>query len=258
MTLPATPNLLRTFDAVYLLNLPDRTDRLRESFQELQKIDPAARTLVEVVPGVRATEAHGFPSVGAYGCFQAHLGALRLARARGVRSVLILEDDLHLERHLAEHWAVIAPKVLTEPWDLLNVGFHPDFNRPVAGGNTLAGSFPGPQVSAGDALSRTGEALGLAHCYAVAGASLPALIAYLELVLTRPAGHPRGGAMHFDGALYHFFVEHPDRIRLRPACSLVGQRSSRSDIAGARWFDRDLPLVGSTVAALRTLRNRFR
>lgn len=239
---PATPNLLRAFDAVYLLNLPDRTDRLRESFQELEKIDPAARILVEVVPGVRAIEAHGFPSVGAYGCFQAHLGALRLAQNRGVRSVLILEDDLHLERDLPEQWATIGSAVASESWDLLNVGFHTDFNRSRA----QAALFP------------TDEAIGLAHCYAVAGKALPALIAYLELVLTRPAGHPRGGAMHFDGALYHFFVEHPEAIRLRPARSLVGQRSSRSDIAGARWFDRDLPVIGSTVAALRTLRNRFR
>lgn len=241
---PAAPNLLRAFDAVYLLNLPDRTDRLRESFQELEKIDPAARTLVEVVPGVRATEAHGFPSVGAYGCFQAHLGALRLAQERGVRSVLILEDDLHLERDLGEQWSAVAMAAATASWDLFNVGFHPDFNRPVE--------------PAADALFCTSEALGLAHCYAVAGKTLPPLIAYLELVLARPAGHPRGGAMHFDGALYHFFVEHPEAVRLRPARSLVGQRSSRSDIAGARWFDRDLPVIGSTVAALRTLRNRFR
>ncbi len=240
-----TPNLLRTFGAVYLLNLPDRTDRLRESFAALQEIDPAARSLVEVVPGVRATEAHGFPSVGAYGCFQAHLGALRLAQSRGVRSVLILEDDLHVEREMREDWPHIELAIAAQPWDVMNIGFHPDFNRPVAG-PTEASLFP------------TDEALGLAHCYAVSAKALAPLIAYMEAVLSRPAGHPRGGVMHFDGALHHYFVEHPNAVRLRLRRSLVGQRSSRSDIAGARWFDRDLPLVRSTIGGLRSLRNRFR
>ena len=246
MTMPRTdaPNLLRAFDAVYLLNLPDRTDRLRDSFAELEKLDPAARSVVEVVPGWRATEAHGFPSVGAYGCFQAHLGALRLAQSRAVESVLILEDDLHVERHMREHWPRVGVAIRTCRWDVLNLGFHASFDE-------IDGETAEP-------LFATREALGLAHCYAVAAAALPGLIAYLEAVLSRPAGHPRGGAMHFDGALYHFFVEHPEAIRLRPRCSLVGQRSSRSDIAGARWFDRDVPFVRAAVDGLRTLRNRLR
>lgn len=250
MSLPpnaAAPNLLRAFDAVYLLNLPDRTDRLRESFQELEKLDSAARTLVEVVPGVRATEAHGFPSVGAYGCFQAHLGALRLAQARGVASVLLLEDDLRLERELHEEWPALGVAIAAEPWDLLNIGFHPDFNRPAAEDNPA--TVP--------ALFATTEPLGLSHCYAVHGRALPSMIAYFETILTREAGHPRGGPMHHDGALYHYRLEHPETIRLRPRRSLVGQRSSRSDIAETRWFDR-VPLVGQTVASLRTVRNRFR
>lgn len=240
----AAPNLLRAFDAVYLLNLPDRTDRLRETFQELEKLEPAARTLVEVVPGVRATEACGFPSLGAYGCFLAHLGALRLARERGVSSVLLLEDDLHLERELGEAWPALSEVLATEPWDLLNIGFHPDFDLRAVDMGT-------PPLFA------TREALGLAHCYAVRGDALPSVIAYLETILTRPAGHPRGGPMDFDGALYHYCVEHPKAIRLRPRRSLVGQRSSRSDIAGARWFDC-IPVVGAAVASLRTVRNRFR
>ncbi len=242
----SAPNLLRAFDAVYLLNLPDRTDRLRESFQELQKLDAAARTLVEVVPGVRATEAHGFPSVGAYGCFQAHLGALRLAQSRGVASVLLLEDDLHLERELYEEWPALGGAIATEPWDLLNIGFHPDFNHTATEDNATS-----------PVLFATTEPLGLSHCYAVHSRALPSMIAYFETILTRQAGHPRGGPMHHDGALYHYRLEHPETIRLRPRRSLVGQRSSRSDIAETRWFDR-VPLVGQTVARLRTVRNRFR
>ena len=237
-------NFLRAFDAVYLLNLPERTDRLRESFAVLEEVDAEARTLVEVVPGVRATEAHGFPSVGAYGCFKAHLQALRLAMERGVGSVLVLEDDFYVEREMEGAWPTVEAVLAGEPWDLVNVGFHDSFDL--------------TQEDERGLVFRTNEALGLAHCYAVSGAALPALVAYLELVLVRPEGHPQGGAMHFDGALHHFFVEHPGAVRLRLRRSLVGQRSSRSDIAGARWFDRDLAGAGWAVAGLRRLRNRFR
>ncbi len=238
----ATCNLLRAFDAVYLLNLPDRTDRLRESFAVLESIDPDARRLVEVVPGVRPTEALGFPSLGALGCFEAHLGALRLAQSRGVRRLLVLEDDLRAERMLQAEWPAVEAAMRAEPWDMLSLGFHPRSN--------LEAGVAAPAV-----LFPTTEPLGLSHCYALQGEAIAQMIAYFETILTRPEGHPNGGPMHHDGALYHFILEHPGSVRLRPRASLVGQRSSRSDIAGARWFDRDLPGVRFAVGAVRALRN---
>ncbi len=241
----ATPNLLQAFDAVLLLNLPDRKDRLQESLSSLEQLDPNARRFVEVVPGVRATAAGSFPSIGAFGCFQAHLAALRLALSRGYKTVLILEDDLRLTHDLHAQWPAVAHSMQSQPWDMLSLGFsEPD--------------PPSPAAPTDTPLYRTTAPIGLSHCYSMQGAAIPLMIAYFEAILTRQPGHPRGGPQHHDGAMYHFFLEHPDAIRLRPPTSLVGQRFSRSDIAGTRWFDLDLPLIRPAVGALRSLRNKLR
>lgn len=241
-----TPNLLETFDAVLLLNLPDRKDRLQQSFDTLEQLTPNARSLVEVVPGTRPASAGTFPSIGALGCFQAHLAALRIAQSRGLHTVLILEDDLCITRELHTCWPVVQQDLATQQWDMLSLGF----------------SEPAPPASApcppGKSLHRTTAPIGLSHCYAMQQPGIARMIAYFETLLTRAPGDPRGGPQHHDGAMYHFFIEHPDAVRLRPHTSLVGQRFSRSDIAGARWFDVDLPVIRPTVNALRTLRNRFR
>ena len=73
--------------------------------------------------------------------------------------------------------------------------------------------------------------------YAVHGQILDPLIAYLEAVLTRPAGHPDGGPMHVDGALTMFRERHPGPLTLVARSNLGWQRSSSSDIS-TRRFDQ--------------------
>ncbi len=239
---PGAPaNMLRFFDAVYLLNLPERIDRLRDTLAQLTRIDSEAVRLVRVFAGTRATEAHGFPSPGAYGCFQGHLGILRDACAAGTQRVLVLEDDVRFLPNLAQDWPRVAQALDECPWGIVNLGFD-DFDV-----ENTATTSP---------LVRVTQPLMLAHCYAVHGTALPRLIAFLEELQTRAYGDPKGGPMHYDGALFHFSEAHPDPPRLRTTRSLAGQRSSRSDIAEGRWFDRN-PRIRPVAAWLRALRNRM-
>lgn len=241
---PQPDNLLRFFGAAYLLNLPERTDRLRDAMRQLCTINAEATHLVHVMPGMRSTEAHGFPSAGAYGCFQGHLSMLRAARDTGVSSALLLEDDIRFLPELAGDWAAIARALTTEPWGIVHLGFDLRYD----------GTAVTPSTTNGVLVQSSGPWM-LAHCYAVNGPVLPDLIAFLEALERRQAGDPNGGPMHYDGALFHFCQAHPEHVRLRPVRPLAGQRSSPSDIAGTQWFDRN-PLTRALADMLRSLRNR--
>ena len=236
-------NLLRSFGATYLLNLPERTDRLRNAMRELCALNPEATQLVRVQAGLRSSAAHGFPSAGAYGCFQGHLGMLRAARDAGVASALFLEDDVRFLPNLQQDWPGVATALQQQPWGMLHLGFDLRYDDTAV-------------IPAGDgALVQSSGPWMLAHCYVVSGPALPDLITFLESLQQRAPGDPAGGPMHYDGALYHFSQAHPEHPRVRPVRPVAGQRSSPSDIAGVQWFDRN-PLTRPVAALLRSVRER--
>ena len=70
------------FDRTYVINLPERKDRLREITRELRSMgmtfaDPGVRLL----RATRSREALGFPSPAVRGCFLSHLAILLQAQA---------------------------------------------------------------------------------------------------------------------------------------------------------------------------------
>jgi GR25 family glycosyltransferase involved in LPS biosynthesis len=68
----------------FYINLDKRTDRREQIESELQRM---------------GLKGERFPAVyhefGAYGCSMSHYKVLRLAKTRGYKNVLILEDDFH-------------------------------------------------------------------------------------------------------------------------------------------------------------------
>src|SRR5271170_7150269 len=75
-----------TFNAIYLINLPERVDRRRELASELNSVGLSEDDeRVIWMAAVRPPEAGGFPSIGSRGCFMSHLECLKSARARGFR-----------------------------------------------------------------------------------------------------------------------------------------------------------------------------
>jgi glycosyl transferase family 25 len=231
-------HLLQSFDRICIINLPERIDRRHAVTRELQRQGLAVDgDRVRVVGAIRPDDAGEFPSTGARGCFLSHLKVLRQARADGVQRLLVLEDDVMFNAALVNAGSLGAALARDE-WQLA----YPGHAQP---------PLPGPLR-----WERSEAPLVCAHCYAVRGDALDIVIGHLEACLVRPAGHPLGGAMHYDGALTMLRQTRPELITLLASRSLAGQRSSRSDIIGPSWLDRG-PLA-AVAAWVRGARNQWR
>lgn len=72
-------------DRIIYINLDYREDRKEEIEKEIQKMDLTDKT--ERFSAIRVAE------LGILGCTKSHLAVLKLAKERGYKNVLILEDD---------------------------------------------------------------------------------------------------------------------------------------------------------------------
>jgi hypothetical protein len=230
------------FDRIYILNLPDRADRRHEMLAELKAAHfPPPGKRVQFYPAIRPTETAGFPSIGARGCFLSHLGMLKQAKQDRLANVLILEDDLAFSPLLLRHDAELATLARDTRWDFAY------FGHVLAGG---ASDEKAPTLESWD------RDIVTTHFYAVRGPVIDPLIAFLESVVARRPGDPAGGPMHVDGALSTFRRQNPAFTTLVARPSLGGQRSSRSDVAPLKWFDKT-PVIRQGISLLRSVRIRL-
>jgi len=72
-------------DRIIYINLDYRQDRKEEIEKEIQKMDLTDKT--ERFSAIRVAE------LGILGCTKSHLAVLKLAKERGYKNVLVLEDD---------------------------------------------------------------------------------------------------------------------------------------------------------------------
>ena len=80
-------------DAIYCINLPARTDRRRAVEQQFRSVDLAdAVEFFAAVDGKTISHPR-VVSDGQAGCTASHMAVLRKAEARGLRHVLVFEDD---------------------------------------------------------------------------------------------------------------------------------------------------------------------
>jgi glycosyl transferase family 25 len=226
------------FDAVYIINLPARTDRRREMIEQLglAGVD-ASDPRVIFFDAVRPSDAGGFPTIGTRGCFLSHLGVLKSALAAGHRRILILEDDANFIKDFARAFdTLVVPRLERPDWGMAYLGalaVQPPFDAPEA----VAAIPPSSSVMG-------------THMFAVQSTVIPDAIAYFEAMLQRPPGDPAGGPMHVDGAYSWFRNSRPDIATLLCSPPLGYQRPSRTDVHAAKWFDR-VPVVRSVVQGLR-------
>jgi glycosyl transferase, family 25 len=216
--------LSQSFDRIYVVNLPERSDRRRDMLQELDQVGVSAETPnLEIFAAIKPTEPGDFPSIGARGCFLSHLGILKAAQVAQLDQFLILEDDLAFSHFFIQHQATILAQLNQHPWQMAYFGHVLPLD---------------PPASPGFAWQPTQAGLQTTHFFAIKGEILDSLISFLELVLSRPAGHPLGGPMHVDGAYSTFREQHPQIQTIIANPCLGFQRSSASDVAGLKWFDR--------------------
>jgi len=203
------------FGAAYLINLPERRDRLKSAAQQFSRLGwRIGSGGVQIFPALRYTEAAEFPSAPVRGCYHSHLQCLRRAAA-GQHSVLIMEDDVGLSASLPQMTESMHKILTNQEWDFVYFGHYGTSNPPVAHRNAQ------PNQLTFDAWD--GEVFG-AEFYAVNNRILQRLIAHLENIATGPQPMP------VDGAYNVFRRQNPDVICLIARPKLGWQMAFRSDI----------------------------
>jgi hypothetical protein len=229
------------FPMTRIINLPERRDRRREVMKELAMIGmrPGVHG-VEFFDAIRPADQAGFPTAGVRGCFLSHLEVLREAEALGHESVLIIEDDLAISPLLPAVFEEAQKVLESENWGIVYFGYMKTDVQTESDKKLIP--FDGP--------------VGCAHFYAVHRRVIPQLIAFLEDLQQRKPGDPKGGPMHYDGALTTFRHQNPAVLSLVANPCLGVQRSSRSDIS-APWYER-FPVLRQVSDSARAVRSWFR
>ena len=227
----------QAFDAIYLINLPQRVDRKRELERELRHVGLQADDPKLVwIRAVRPSEAGEFPSIGARGCFMSHLSCLNSALERGYERILILEDDAYFPRFRSKDLESVLEKLNELNWSIWYGYARHESNARSNNSEVIPiDHTAGVQTS---------------HCIALQGNAIRSVRDFFELILTRPGGHPEAGPMHVDGAYSTWRSLNPTAVTLVTLPPVCSQRSSQSDIAASHWYDR-APLVRGAIAAFR-------
>lgn len=231
---------LTYFDKVFIINLPSRVDRRREMTRELKRVGLRIDCpLITLFPAIRPSDCGAFESIGARGAFMSHLAVLRLALKEKYERILILEDDVNFIENFTAHMQRTSQCLSEKTWQIFYGSYQ--LVKPDA-------------LTPGTPCIEPAEGVMLAHFIAFQCRAISMAVAFLETLLTRPAGDPRGGPMHVDGA-YSWLRRLNPSLTTRLAVPQLGhQRSSRSDIHKLRWFDRLLG-VRSMAAFARSITN---
>lgn len=224
---PVSETLLSVFDHIYVINLAHRDDRRREMNAQLNRIGLSLNhPAVTLFPASFPPDEGDFPTRGARGCFESQLGVHRAILADGVKRALMLEDDADFIPDFAAALTAIRDDLARTDWDLF---------YSVAPLEAQPGDQPlGPHLLR---LSPV-HTFPLAHFVGFSARFSELAVPYLEAIYARPPGDPAGGPMHVDGAYCWIRAAYPDLTVLGSREPLAVQRSSRSDIAELRFWDR--------------------
>lgn len=238
-----TPKIFGGFDAVYIINLPSRTDRRSEMQDELARVGLSLISPgVILFPAVRPTDAGPFPTVGARGCFLSHLGVIEQAVEHGFSNILILEDDCNLADTFILRTKQFFSVYKDQPWGFFY-------------GGTLTRTLT-LQSKDGFADVPFDSPLMGSHCMGINGPVLGPLAQYLRDILQRQSGDSMGGPMHVDGAYSWFRREHCQVTTILTQPQIAFQRSSKTDIHSLKWYDR-ISSMTSIVNKFRKIKNSF-
>ncbi len=217
------------FGCTYVVNLPERKDRLDRVKNELVNLGADfADGRLEVFPAYKHKDRAGFPNAGARGCYMSHLKCLVLAHAANRHSLLMLEDDVAFCSALPRLMPGLVLQLDRLDWDMIFFGHFGTGDIPDAKSTTTQNEI--------SFVPWAGEIQGT-HFYAVNGRILPRLIADLERHVHGIEGDQEYGPMPIDGGFNIFRRNNPSVRTLIAKPKLGWQASSRSDIT-PRFFDR--------------------
>lgn len=236
-------NLIDIFDQIYVINLPHRTDRLKEIAVEFANIGvDIDNPKITIFPAIRPDSKGEFSSVGARGCYLSHLGVLTDAQKNKRHRILILEDDLNFSAKFNSLFDSVQASLNNDRWSIFY------------GGHAVKSAYEaevGPVTNINPAAS-----IMFAHFIAFQGGAIKDVSEYLETLLSRKSGDIRGGPMHVDGAYSWYRKLHPEALTLISNQQLGYQRSSKTDIHDLKLRDK-IPIVKIIFSAMRKLKNKF-
>jgi hypothetical protein len=245
MTTEAGQSLLATFDRIRIINLKVRNDRRREVSAEFGRLDLRIDgTKLAFHEANRPTDAGGFQSIGARGCFFSHFEVLEAAMSDGVESVLIMEDDLDFSKSVEFDLPPALGHLRRHQWDVFY-------------GGLLGCSIP-DERDANTPLSSASPDNGIqgTHFVALSKAAISLAVPYLDEMARRPPGSMEGGPMHVDGAYSWLRRAYPGLKTWLAAPELGHQRPSRTDIHELGFIDKT-PVVRDVAALARRLKRHF-
>lgn len=236
-------DITELFDCILVINLSNRNDRRAEMEYELRKIGISLYdNSSEILVASKFTEAAGFDTVGARGCFDSHLRAMKLAVNRNAKNLLIFEDDCDFIVDIEHKISNVIGSLSIKNWSIFYGGHL----------SALDNENFGDDVT----LISPNKALQGSHFVGISGTVLPLLIDYFEQMVARAPGSPLGGPMHVDGAYSWFRQAHP-QLETWVACPQLGfQRPSRTDVHELRFFDR-VPGMRELVGIARRFKRRI-
>ena len=106
--------ILGIFDHAFVLNLDIDKDRYTLVDSKLRAIGIVA----ERISGAFPLEKGPFKSKGARGCTESHERAVKIAKERGYKSILIFEDDVIFRNNFLKLWAPLKTKLSSLDYDL--------------------------------------------------------------------------------------------------------------------------------------------
>jgi GR25 family glycosyltransferase involved in LPS biosynthesis len=110
-----------SFDAVYVINLDHRGDRLNRFVDGLKKI---GMTKEEIESVVRRWPATSTPENGALGCILSHLAIVKEAKSKGYKKILVFEDDAVAFSTNRTDYLKASIDIREEEWDVYYLGYN--------------------------------------------------------------------------------------------------------------------------------------
>ncbi|MBY0583629.1 MAG: hypothetical protein K2P68_12020 [Sphingomonas sp.] len=206
--------VFESFDRIKIINLAYRTDRRREMNRELKILGLLGDPRVSYYSAIRPINAGRFTSIGARGVYESQKAILREAAVAN-ESVLILEDDCSFIPGAQNY-------KMPNQWTIFY------------GGHYAANPH---DLEASDIIG--------AHMMGFSREGAQRVSDYLEK-LEYDGIHPP-----IDAAYVWYRRAHKDVKTHFAVPPLAGQRSSRSDIAELKWFDK-LPIIRPLANSLRS------
>jgi GR25 family glycosyltransferase involved in LPS biosynthesis len=127
--------LFEAFDAVYVINLDSRPDRMMEFREGMRSLGMADHEIDEKI--IRFSGIVPPTGLGALGCTLSHLGIVKHAKEAGYEKILVFEDDAVPYKEGLENMEGVIRDLQSEDWEIYYLGYNSHHPLELHSGNSL-------------------------------------------------------------------------------------------------------------------------